>query len=189
MRVDIMVDLETLGTHANSTIIQISAIAFDIKTGEHYYKFNKIADISKNEDFEMNVSGDTIKWWLTTNKELLAKLINEGEMSSAELVEDFGRWLSVVKSLGDLYLWGNGILFDNKMLQYQLGEDLYPIKYKNDRDLRTLVDLACTKLGLTEKELRNKYYDPGLEPHDAYNDVVNQVNLAVNCYRELTKSE
>lgn len=75
------------------------------------------------------------------------------------------------------------------MIQYQLGEDLYPIEYKNDRDLRTLVDLACTKLGITEKELKNKYYDQSLEPHDAFNDVVNQVNLAVNCYKELTKKE
>lgn len=184
-----MVDLETLGTHVDSTIIQISAIAFDINTGAHRYVFNKIADISKNEDYEMNVDGSTLKWWLTTNKELLARSIEKGEMSSSELVEDFGRWLSVVKSMGDLYLWGNGILFDNKMIQYQLGEDLYPIEYKNDRDLRTLVDLACTKLGITEKELKNKYYDPSLEPHDAFNDVVNQVNLAVNCYKELTKKE
>lgn len=189
MRVDVMVDLETLGTHADSTIIQISAIAFDINTGAHHYVFNKIADISKNEDYEMNVDGSTLKWWLTTNKELLARSIEKGEMSSSELVEDFGNWLSVVKSMGDLYLWGNGILFDNKMIQYQLGEDLYPIEYKNDRDLRTLVDLACAKLGITEKELKNKYYDQSLEPHDAFNDVINQVNLAVNCYKELTKKE
>lgn len=101
-----MVDLETLGTHVDSTIIQISAIAFDINTGVHRYVFNKIADISKNEDYEMNVDGSTLKWWLTTNKELLARSIEKGEMSSSELVKDFGNWLSVIKSMGDLYLWG-----------------------------------------------------------------------------------
>lgn len=33
-RIDIMCDLETLGTKADSTIIQIAAIAFDIYGGK-----------------------------------------------------------------------------------------------------------------------------------------------------------
>lgn len=187
MRIDVMVDIETLGTKADSTIIQISAIAFDIKTGEHISKFNKIADISKNEDYEMNVTGGTLVWWLNTNKELLTDLLNKGKGSSYELLQRFHSWLDDFSSM-DIHLWGNGILFDNKMIQHQLesiGLD-YPIKYKHDRDVRTIVDLTCAKLGVDEKELRNMCYDPGLEPHDAFNDVVNQINLVVNCYKELT---
>jgi len=59
MRVDIMTDIETLGTNADSTIIQISAIAFNTMTGEHIAEFNQIADISKNEN-TINVTGITI---------------------------------------------------------------------------------------------------------------------------------
>lgn len=186
MRIDIMVDIETLGTKVDSTIIQISAIAFDINTGEHIDKFNRIADITKNSDYEMNVTGDTLKWWLNTNKELLTRLINEGRGSSSRLLEDFHHWLDDWGS-ADLYLWGNGILFDNRLIQHQF-ENIgleYPINFRNDRDLRTLVDVTCAKTGLTREELRERYYDPGLERHDAYNDVANQINLAVNCYREL----
>lgn len=189
MRMDIMVDIETLGTNSDSTIIQISAIAFDIKTGEHFSTFNKIADITKNDDWKMNITGSTLVWWLNTNKELLTKLLNSGEGSSTELIEEFYQWLIGLGLLGDLHLWGNGILFDNQMIKYQLeaiGME-YLIKYKNDRDLRTLVDLTCARLGVSEKELRAKYYNASLEAHDAFNDVMNQINLAVNCYNILTK--
>lgn len=181
-----MVDIETLGTKSDSTIIQISAIAFDIKTGDHISSFNKISDITKNKDYEMNVTGGTLVWWLNTNKELLTELLNKGEGSSTVLLEDFSKWLDGLSSL-DIHLWGNGILFDNKMIQHQfeiLGLD-YPIKYTNDRDVRTIVDLACAKLGLTRKELREKYYDQDLLLHDAFNDVRNQINLVTNCYNEL----
>ena len=188
MRIDVMVDIDTLGTKADSTIFQISAVAFDIVSGVHMAKFNKVADITLNGDWDMRVSGSTLKWWLNTNKELLTKLVNMGEGSSIELLENFYGWLISLSLMGELHLWGNGILFDNNMIRHQfeqMGLE-YPIKYNKDRDVRTIVDLTCAKLNLTERELRERFYDPGLEPHDAFNDVINQINLVSNCYRELT---
>lgn len=188
MRVDIMTDIKTLGTHSDSTIIQISAIAFDIKTGEHLSKFNQIADITKN-DKSLKVTGDTIKWWLNTNKELFAELINGGKQSSENVLINFHTWLvRFTEDWKPVYLWGNGILFDNKMIQHQF-EQLnleYPIFYRNDRDLRTLVDLASVKLGITEEELKEKFNDDSLVAHNAFDDVIYQINLAVNCFRVLT---
>ena len=183
-----MTDIETLGANADSTIFQISAIAFNIATGEHISKFNQIADISKNASYEMNVSGSTLQWWLRTNKELFTKLLNDGVGSSSELMESFHVWLCAMATVGDIHLWGNGILFDNNMIKTQL-ETLglgYPVKYNKDRDLRTLVDLASVKLGLSEKELRAKVYDGDLTAHDAMNDVVNQIAMVMHCYKELT---
>lgn len=186
MRIDVMTDIETLGTKSDSTIFQISAIAFNIETGETISVFNKIADISKNE--EMTVDGSTIKWWLNTNKELLTDLLNKGEGSSKEMLIDFQKWInSLMTSQSDVYLWGNGILFDNKMLQHQLtliGLD-YPIFYRNDRDVRTIVDLAGKKLNLSEKELKKQFEDNSLTHHDALDDVKYQVNLVVECYKAL----
>lgn len=187
-RVDVMVDIETLGNKDDSTIIQIASIAFDINTGEHIAKFNRIADISKNNSYEMNVTGDTLKWWLRTDKELLSKLLDEGEGTSRELLEEFYQYLIGLSHIGELYLWGNGILFDNAMIKHQLefiGLD-YPIFFRNDRDVRTLVDLASVKLDLSASLLRDEYYNDELKAHDAFNDVINQINLVVNCYRELT---
>ncbi|KON87468.1 hypothetical protein AF332_11945 [Sporosarcina globispora] len=185
-RIDVMVDIETLGTGSNATIFQIAAVAFNIETGEHCSKFNMIADISKSR--KLNVDGSTLKWWLNTNKELLTDLLNKGEESSEDLLSKFNNWLMYLTSdLRDIYLWGNGILFDNKMIQQQLTDsgEVYPIFYKNDRDVRTIVDLAGKKLGITEQELKDKFKDDKLVHHDAFDDVKYQINLVAGCYKLL----
>lgn len=186
MRVDVMVDIETLGNKSDSTIIQIAAAAFDIETGRFVETFNEVADIAKNET--MNVTGDTIKWWLDTNKELLHTLLNSGTHSSEDTLRLFNLWLTDLTERYDVYLWGNGILFDNKMIQHQL-EAIglrYPIFFRNDRDVRTIVDLAAKKLDVTEKELRVRYQDDALVAHDAFDDVMYQISLVTGCYKELT---
>lgn len=186
MRIDIMTDIETLGTKPDSTIFQISAVAFDIVTGEHLSTFNQIADIEKNDT--VNVTGSTIKWWLNTNKELLSELLNSGITSSKDLLREFYQWLCNLNEIGsDVYLWGNGILFDNKLIQHQLesiGLD-YPIYYKNDRDVRTIVDLASNKLGISEKELKDQFNDDALVEHNALDDVTYQIRLVTKCYEVL----
>lgn len=198
-RIDIMVDIETLGNETESTIIQIAAMAFDIKTGEVKDKFNMIADIEKNE-LPISATGGTIKWWLNTNAELLKELLNEGKVSSEDMIKYFHGWMSELRHkearekkdltlTGDLYLWGNGILFDNKIIQHHM-ESIgleYPIFYRNDRDVRTIVDLAGAKSGLSEKELKAKFNDESLVAHNAFDDVVYQISLVSGCYNMLIK--
>ena len=188
MRKDIMVDIETSGNETSSTIFQVAAVSFDIKTGKVFSKFNRIADIEEND--VLDVTGSTLKWWLKTNKELLAELLFKGEGSSEDLLTDFHDWLNKQHDgNGEVYLWGNGILFDNKMIQHQLNEAGldYPVFYRNDRDVRTIVDLASVKLGMTEKELKETYNDESLIAHDAFDDVLYQVRLVTGCYNELIK--
>lgn len=186
-----MTDIETLGTNSDSTIIQISAMTFDIATGEIHAFYNQIADIEKNE-MPLNVTGGTIKWWLNTNKELFANLVNSGNHSSEGVLRNFHKWLCELEDSGsDLYLWGNGILFDNKMIQHQF-ENLnlkYPIYYRNDRDVRTIVDLASEKLRITEKDLKERFNDENLVHHNAFDDVKYQINLVVGCYKALIGEE
>lgn len=193
MRVDIMVDIETLGKKSNSTIFQIAAIAFDIKTGETIDTFNLVADISRNGD-NMVVDGDTLQWWLNTDALLLKKLLTEHDnISSENMLRQFHAWITCFENdkrkREDIYLWGNGILFDNKMIQQQLnqlrGFD-YPIHYKNDRDVRTILDLASAKTGFSEKQLKAIHHNPLLIAHDAIDDCKQQINLVVGCYDILT---
>ena len=183
-----MVDLETLGTDVDSTIFQIAAVGFDIKTGAIGSEFNKIADISKNASFEMTVSGQTLKWWTSTAEKarMFRNLLDQGEGSSTDLIEDFRRWLQGLNAIGDVHLWGNGILFDNNILRQHMGEEDYPIHYRRDRDVRTIVDLACDKLDVNQFDLMKALYtdDPA---HDAMNDALNQVKLVTYCYHVLTK--
>lgn len=190
MRLDIMVDIETLGHTTESTIIQIAAIAFNVETGEQYDTFNQIADIELNK--VNTITGSTLKWWMKTNKELLNQLLSSGEHSSERVLSNFRQWIitqATMQSLSkeNVYLWGNGILFDNKMMLNHLEAfgHSYPIFYKNDRDVRTIVELAAHKLNISEKELKNRYNDDSLVAHDAIDDVKYQISLVVGCYNAL----
>lgn len=188
MRKDIMVDIETLGNKIDSTIIQISAVSFDIHSGKIHETFNEVADISKNES-KVNVTGSTLQWWINTNSELFSELLTKGEQSSEDVTRNFHTWLvGIVSDQKDLYLWGNGILFDNAIIRHKfesIGLD-YPIFYRNDRDVRTILELASNKLEILERVLRDSIYDKELVAHDAFNDVINQVALVTHCYKVLT---
>lgn len=182
MRKDIMVDLETLGTSTDSTVFQISAAMFDIRTGEIIDTFDMCCDIEK---MPVAASGGTIKWWLNTNKELFARLLMAGDCSEQEMFQKFHEWIG--ESDKETYLWGNGILFDNnfvrdKMTSFGLS---YPIYYRNDRDVRTILELAVMKSGLTETEFRKRFIPDNEEAHNAMNDVLYQVDLVHWCYKML----
>lgn len=192
-RIDVMVDIETLGNKTNSTIFQIGAIAFDIRTGKHIDRFNRIADIEENEQ-QLQVSASTLKWWLKTNKELFEELLNSGGGSSEDIVLEFNTWIVGIQNyygVDNVYLWGNGILFDNKMLQFHM-ENLgvhYPIHFRNDRDVRTLLELTSFKTGLSERDIKDAVKDEELVAHNAYDDVVKQINIAHKCYKVLVEDE
>lgn len=196
MRQDIMVDLETLGTDIDSTIIQISAVCFNIENGEVRSVFNECVDISKNASYELKITGDTIKWWLTNNHNTLEKILNEGEDSSTNVLRNFSNWLSAMGNpYSEVHLWGNGILFDNAMIKHHMETNVikYPIHYRNDRDLRTVVDMTMDKTGMSMDNLKAhckmKATDGGyvdkVGAHYALDDCMNQINLLVECRKIL----
>lgn len=193
MRKDIMVDIETLGTGENATVFQISAMSFDLTTGGKLDSINLIGDIEKYGD--LNVDGSTLKWWLNTDKELLTELLNKGTYEEYDLFEALHKWLENQSTTGDMkdvYLWGNGILFDNAKLQTNLNGCSglkYPIYYKNDRDVRTILELASMKSGLTEEEIKESVTDENERKHDAFDDISYQIRLVVECYKILMNKE
>lgn len=192
-RCDIMVDLETLGLSNNTSVFQIAACSFDIVTGNIHEKFNEIMDIATLDNALFD--GSTLKWWLNTDKELLANLVNKGKGTERELFAKFAKWInSIVQTSAakneavEIFLWGNGILFDNakikdKCTQYGIQ---YPIFYRNDRDVRTLVDLAAQKLGFDSPKpiFETLTYDNRVK-HNALDDVLCQIKTVSICWNIL----
>lgn len=190
-RKDIMVDIETLGTGEGSTVFQIVATSFDITTGQVHDTYQSIGDIEQYPS--LRVDGSTLKWWLNTDKELLTELLNKGDKDEYEMFESLHKWLLSQTETGnmkDVYLWGNGILFDNAKLQSELNSCsglAYPIYYRNDRDVRTILELASLKSGLTEQELKDFVSDENERKHDAFDDVNFKIRLVHKCYELLMK--
>lgn len=177
-RIDIMVDLETLGLKRGATIFQIAAAAFDIKTGEIVHTFDKVASIYCTND--LKIEGGTLEFWLNQNRELFFKLQERANGCPNQLVGDFWRWLTKFtdREDTDVYLWGNGILNDNAWLQHAFEENGldYPIFFRNNRDTRTLREVTELKALILDKEFT---YEKVGTLHDAMDDVRSQVNMVV----------
>ena len=180
-RIDIMCDIETLGRGADTAVFQIAAAAFSLETGEIFEKFNMICDISNTK---VLVDGGTLKWWLNTDKELLTKLLNQGNCSEQYMFEQFYKWIVILQTKYEVYFWGNGPLFDNRIIKEKMemyGMN-YPIFYRNDRDLRTIVDIVTTKYNIDphkEVQVENTEY------HNAMCDVEHQIRVATFCWNKL----
>lgn len=190
-RIDIMVDIETLGKGDNPPVFQIAACAFDIATGEVLKVFNTFADIRTFH----NIEGDTLLWWLNTNAELLKDLLNKGcENGNTEedIIAQFVNWVNCLADIygvdpDKVYFWGNGILFDNRIIsgkcrQYGV---TYPIAYYSDRDMRTIVELASKKKGFSDDREYKKTIENSGVAHDALDDVRYQIKVVCQAYKDL----
>lgn len=186
---NIMVDIETIGKVQDATIFQIAAASFDIETGDILNTIDLKLDIKSCT--ELKADGDTLLWWLNENKELLTKLLNEGNLIEPTFYRTFSEWLTdeALASDADLSMWGNGISFDIVRLRnkYENYGQPFLISFRNEFDVRTILNLAADKLGVSKDEIRNSVADENEVKHDALDDVRYQVRLVCKCYEILMK--
>jgi len=67
----VMIDIETLGLHANCVILTIGAIQFDLESGNIGESFSRTVDIDDQVKRGRTISGDTLKWWLANDIDIL----------------------------------------------------------------------------------------------------------------------
>lgn len=166
--IDVMVDLETLGTVPGCAILSIGAVAFTEKDVDEQGFYCVIHRPSCEEAF-LSVNADTLRWWQQQSEE--ARDVLELSMDPARslpLVMVLGRFNSYLRRFGgrkDCRLWGNGSDFDNALLS--VAYDAASVKpdwsFWNNRCYRTLKNLAPD----LKLEREGTY-------HNAYDDAVSQ---------------
>lgn len=137
-----MLDLETMGKRAGCAIVSIGAVEFDINTGETGREYYQRISLQSCLDAGLFVEANTIYWWLQQNESARFELTKPAWRLHMAL-EHFTAYL---QELGDFQIWGNGSSFEFSILQAAyyaagMGENL-PWKFRNERDVRTLVSLA-----------------------------------------------
>lgn len=144
-----MLDLETLGTGANSAIISIGACRFDPDSSSVYDTFHGV--ISKESCFAIGMTADpdTIKWWDGQSAEAKAGSYEHPNPTDIyPVLLAFSDWMNK-----DSEIWGNGSDFDNAMLAeaYRKAGIPLPWKFWNNRCYRTMKnqfpDVAMSRHG------------------------------------------
>lgn len=189
-RIDVMLDIETLGKNDCPPVFQLVAKAFDIRTGKILSTFKGNCDITTSKS---EVEDETILWWTKTNFKLFIKLITDGVLSGKtedKMIQDFVAWFNSLECENvNKFLWGNGVNFDNRIIlakckQYNI---IYPVFYRNDMDMRTLIEVAAMKMGFDDqKAYRDAMKFEGIA-HDANCDVDNQIKHVCRAYNDLIK--
>lgn len=141
---DIMIDLETLGTDSNCPVLSIGAVAFDIQNQELVSSFSAVFDLDEQLKKGRVCTSDTLKWWMSQSKEA-QKVFTAPNDPVKNILTAFNDWIK--KQKGVSYVWGNGATFDISILenlysQFGLETGWSPFKVM---DLRTFKRFVAPK--------------------------------------------
>lgn len=145
---DVMLDLETLGTHPGCTILSIGAVAFDPVTGAIGPEFHAVVNRVSCYEFGLREQLETLAWWNEQSEEAKTTLkaaSGPGSFLIDVALRKFSFFLREVESnIGSgIRVWGNGADFDQPILAaaYHATATELPWKHWNSRCYRTLKSL------------------------------------------------
>ncbi|ASV43410.1 exodeoxyribonuclease VIII [Vibrio phage JSF12] len=158
-------DLETLATEANSIVTEVSAVGFNLLSGEIVAEKTWHLDIDCQVQLGRVVSGGTIAFWLMQSEEAREKVAHASSeyckrnglpmpLPVGGFVLQLAHFLKTTSeawAAEDLenrnpqpLVWGNGITFDlgklHSLIRSVYGNDIW--NYSAERDARTYCGLA-----------------------------------------------
>jgi hypothetical protein len=170
---DVMLDLETLGTRPGCVILTLGAVKFDPYSLKEpgpgiYFR----VDVDEQTALGREVQEDTLNWWISQADDIREEDLGENDRVSLDtLYRDLNRFL-----VGANNIWAQGPLFDFAIL-----ENLYrqmgwptPWQYWQIRDSRTLFGVHG------DPRVKGK---AGL--HNALEDCVSQATAVQQVYNKL----
>lgn len=191
--VDLMVDLETLGTHHTAPIISIGAVLFDPRAhdtfdGLYARSFYIGVDIADAVRVCGPAEGDTVKWWFAQADAAIKRVIggeNANVREALNLLWHYSstrdnRSMDPVRGLPiPEKIWAKDPDFDCRILQNACENAgvIYPFHFAKGRSVRTALDLAFPD-GDVPKFAGGVY-------HDARDDAINQALSIQAAYRAL----
>lgn len=167
-KINVMHDIETVGTVPGSAILSIGATSFCMGTGERRKFYEKISlEDSLAEGFTQDEA--TRKWWSEQNSVVRAEAFS-GTKTVIEVLYEYAEFLTGALDGDEVLLWGNGSDFDNVLVAaaYQKLQMPLPWNSRNNRCYRTLKGLP----GIPDKPQTVG------AAHNALVDAVNQANHA-----------
>lgn len=139
MNKNVMIDTETLGVFADSAIMSIGAVKFNLETGTiEDDPFYVSISIDSNTVQGRRIHEETLIWWMGQPKEAQA-VFHEPKIILPSALEALSDWVRD----DDYKVWSNGADFDIPMLAHAFhNNDMHaPWKFYNTRCYRTMKNL------------------------------------------------
>jgi len=177
-KTDIMIDLETLNTTPDSTILTIGAVRFDpfgseLKEPDMDSFYVKV-DLDSCDRIGLTTNDDTIAWWANQSKEAQEAAFDpEGRIDIEDAFAQLYKFCWGAKRV-----WANGSCFDIIICEHvyrKVGRAI-PWKFWEVRDVRTAFDLGINP------------HRPPVTAHHALEDAWNQAVGIQNVYNTLRTS-
>jgi len=175
---DVMIDLETLATSTDATILTIGAVKFD-PFGKDIEEpamdsFYVKVDVDSCDELGLVSNDDTIAWWAQQSKEAQAEAF-EGD-DRIHIREAMDRLYKFC--WGAKRIWSNGAAFDIPICEtaYKRLNKAIPWSFWQVRDVRTAFDLGINP------------HRPPVLAHHALQDAWNQAVGIQNVYNVLRTS-
>jgi hypothetical protein len=143
---DVMIDLETLGTLPGSIILSLGACTFNRTAILERLEIN--IDPASCQRLGLRIDAGTVLWWMGRDADARSAILNAPTVSLHSALEDFDAWLRAHAPGKGLRLWSNGPSFDAVLLRsaYKAAGMQAPWEYWNERCVRTMLDLGRVRL-------------------------------------------
>ncbi len=154
MSIHVMLDLETMGNTSNAAIVSIGAVVFNPATGKLGADFEQVINLNSSAYYS-DIDASTVTWWLIQSEEARAIFQRDTPKSSLkDSLLELNQWLADLGEAKDIQLWGNGSGFDNVILAnaFKAVRIRPNFSHWNDRDVRTIVEMGRSILGINPKE-------------------------------------
>lgn len=157
---NIMIDLETLGTNSNATILSIGAVYFDEDRVYYNRQFYEKIDMNSCHQFGLTDDEETVKFWERQSAEAKAELMKD----MRPLDEVLSKFYSFVEDKKSTKIWGNCCSFDNVILRnaFYACDMKPPWFFWDDRSYRTLKNLFPNIKKTEFKGTRHKAIDDAI---------------------------
>jgi hypothetical protein len=174
---DVMLDLETLGTRPGCAILSIGAVMFDVDSGQLGPEFYEVVNRKSCAKHGLLEDQSTLDWWSKQSDEA-RKVLIDADSSQQGLGGALIAFTGYLGKFGkrDLRVWGNGADFDQPIINECFVKLGYPLPWiwYNNRCYRTL-----RWLGNVKAEHRHGV------AHNALDDAKTQATNAINILKKL----